>query len=195
MSRSLLIWIVAVLLIGLLSGKQFWSKPIVIGNQSIVFTLVLLKNHVLLDCCCMKCILNCDLPFAIFNKSKWNQLVTLIVYAKDAGFKKVLVSVEQDAIQIIVTPTKENASQLFEVFSCVPLEELNYFSSFHTGRSQDPCSSRPCNRGSCLQILNAPTGYNCLCSGTNYYGDRCETRKLFIISYQLVFTNSTLFVF
>ncbi|XP_057381366.1 protein crumbs-like [Daphnia carinata] len=44
------------------------------------------------------------------------------------------------------------------------------------GRSQDPCSSRPCNRGSCLQILNSPNGYNCLCSGTNYFGDRCEQR-------------------
>ena len=47
----------------------------------------------------------------------------------------------------------------------------------YVGHSQDPCSSRPCNRGSCLQILNAPTGYTCLCSGTNYYGERCEHRE------------------
>lgn len=54
--------------------------------------------------------------FAVYNKSQSNQLATLIVYVKDAGFRKVLVCVEPDAIRIIVTLTKENASRLFEVY-------------------------------------------------------------------------------
>ena len=56
---------------------------------------------------------------------------------------------------------------------------------FFIGRSQDPCRPNPCeHKGVCLQILNSPNGYNCLCSGTNYFGDQCETRK-FIFSYDL----------
>lgn len=104
---------------------------------------------------------------------------------------------ERDVIRTIATQTKENVNPLFEVLEYYltvasipwymhskqgkqPIESLIQFKEnlIKPGHSQDPCSSRPCNRGSCLQILNAPTGYNCLCSGTNYFGDRCEHRKL-----------------
>ncbi|XP_055371295.1 adhesive plaque matrix protein 2-like [Condylostylus longicornis] len=42
------------------------------------------------------------------------------------------------------------------------------------GTSNDVCGRRPClNGGGCTQI-SGPPGYKCRCSGTGYWGSRCQ---------------------
>ena len=37
----------------------------------------------------------------------------------------------------------------------------------------DPCLSNPClNRGECIQLRYGQ--YKCECTGTNFYGEKCE---------------------
>lgn len=52
-----------------------------------------------------------------------------------------------------------------------------YLYFFFLGRRFDFCAQGPCqHNGVCVQTSQEP-GYKCRCSGTGFYGARCEISK------------------
>ncbi|XP_026686681.1 delta-like protein B [Diaphorina citri] len=50
------------------------------------------------------------------------------------------------------------------------------------GKRQNACDTNPCYHGGrCTQTFQDRTGYKCRCSGTGYYGKKCQ----FSVSYNL----------
>ena len=49
----------------------------------------------------------------------------------------------------------------------------------------DPCLSNPCfNRGECIQLRFGR--YKCECTGTNFYGQKCEKGIIFSLGPKVV---------
>ena len=52
----------------------------------------------------------------------------------------------------------------------------------------DPCLSNPClNRGECIQLRFGR--YKCECTGTNFFGDKCQKGKQKMLGWSLSITS------